>query len=108
MPLVQLSSHTPGVTSGSVAWSEKLRHLDQGATTEVQDITPVEISPESGQPPTMVKLREVPAAIEAREALLVAIAQETRTVVDKQPGWASSALVELAQAYALLPPPRRR
>lgn len=69
---------------------------------EVQDITPVEISPESGQPPTIVKLREVPAAIEAREAILVAIAQETRTVVDKQPGRASSALVELAQAYALL------
>ncbi|MGB7797606.1 MAG: hypothetical protein WA731_22690 [Pseudonocardiaceae bacterium] len=69
---------------------------------ELQDITPVEISPESGQPPTTVKVREVPAAIEAREALLVAIAQETRTVVDKHPGRASSALVELAQAYALL------
>ncbi|MFJ9281414.1 hypothetical protein HS99_0014650 [Kitasatospora aureofaciens] len=57
---------------------------------------------ESGQPPTAVKVREVPAAIEAREALLAAIAQEARTVVDKQPGQASSALVELAQAYNLL------
>ncbi|MER6945926.1 hypothetical protein ABT294_18025 [Nonomuraea sp. NPDC000554] len=44
----------------------------------------------------------MPAAIEAREALLVAIAQESRTAVHKQPGKASGALVELAQAYALL------
>ena len=69
---------------------------------ELQDLTPVETAAESGQPPTMVKVREVPAAIEAREALLVAIAQETRAVVDKHPGQASSALAELAQAYALL------
>ncbi|MGH4010307.1 MAG: hypothetical protein ACRDTH_19470 [Pseudonocardiaceae bacterium] len=69
---------------------------------ELQDLTPAEIAAESGQPPTVVKVREVPAAIEAREALLVAITQETRTVVDKHPGQASSALVELAQAYALL------
>jgi hypothetical protein len=55
-----------------------------------------------GQSPTVVKVREVPAAIEAREALLTAIALEARTVVDKQPGHASGALLELTQAYALL------
>jgi hypothetical protein len=44
---------------------------------EIQDIRPAEIPPESGQPPTMLKVREVPAAIEAREALLVTISTPT-------------------------------
>jgi hypothetical protein len=50
----------------------------------------------------VVKVREVPAAIEAREALLTAIASETRTVMDKQPGRSAAALLQLAQAYAAL------
>lgn len=64
---------------------------------EIQDVTPAQpISP------TVLKLREVPAAIEARDALLTAIAQESRAVVDKQPAQASAALLQLAQAYVLL------
>lgn len=69
---------------------------------EIQDVTPTEVPAGSGQPPATVRIREVPAAIEAREALLAAITQETRTVVEKHPGQASAALVQLAQAYALL------
>ena len=45
---------------------------------DVQDITPGETTDTA-----VVKVREVPAAIEAREALLTALAQEARTVTDK-------------------------
>jgi multidrug resistance efflux pump len=64
---------------------------------DIQDVTPAERTP-----PAVIKVREVPAAVEARDALLTAIAQDTRAVVDKQPGQASAALLQLAQAYALL------
>lgn len=64
---------------------------------EIQNVTP-----EDPNPMAVVKVREVPAAIEAREALLTAIAQEARTVVDKQPGGGAAALFQLAQAYAAL------
>ncbi|MBA9043321.1 MULTISPECIES: hypothetical protein [Streptomyces] len=64
---------------------------------EIRDVTP-------GKPNTagMIKVREVPAAVEAREALLTAITREAQTVVDKHPGGAAAALVQLAQAYAAL------
>ncbi|MGR3937426.1 hypothetical protein [Streptomyces sp. BRA346] len=64
---------------------------------EIRDVTPAEPSSAG-----VIKVREVPAAGEAREALLTAIAQEAKTVVDKYPGGAAAALVQLAQAYAAL------
>ncbi|MEU7140901.1 hypothetical protein ABZ942_15725 [Nocardia sp. NPDC046473] len=69
---------------------------------EVHDITPDTIPAEIGQSAAVIKVREVPAAVEARRALLEAIAQEARAAVDKEPGNASAALLELTQAYALL------
>ncbi|WP_181792833.1 hypothetical protein [Streptomyces sp. WELS2] len=64
---------------------------------EIRDVTS-----ETAGSTGVLKVREVPAAVEAREALLAAIAQEARTVVDKHPGEAAPALVQLAQAYAAL------
>ncbi|MFF9307076.1 hypothetical protein [Streptomyces sp. NPDC014777] len=61
---------------------------------EIRDVTADEPNPAG-----VIKVREVPAAVEAREALLTAIAQEAKTVVDKHPGEAAAAL---AQAYAAL------
>ncbi|MEU6012544.1 hypothetical protein ABZ826_00360 [Streptomyces sp. NPDC047515] len=54
------------------------------------------------QIPAVIRLREVPAAAEARESLLQAIAAEARAVTAKHPGQASGALEELARAYALV------
>ncbi|MGQ4417906.1 hypothetical protein ACN6LA_004331 [Streptomyces sp. SAS_269] len=64
---------------------------------EIQDVTPREPAPTA-----VLKVREVPAAIEARDALLTAITRETAAVVDKEPGAAAAALLQLAQAYAAL------
>ncbi|CAL9661719.1 hypothetical protein SUDANB108_07045 [Streptomyces sp. enrichment culture] len=64
---------------------------------EIRDVTADEPSPAG-----VIKVREVSAAVEAREALLTAIAQEAKAVVDKRPGEAAAALVQLAQAYAAL------
>jgi hypothetical protein len=58
----------------------------KAATTEVQ-ITPVQINP-------------APDGIDARDALLRAIAQEAQHVGDKLPGQTAHALADLAQAYA--------
>lgn len=53
--------------------------------------------------PATITAGESPAAaIEAADALLRAIAGEARTVADKQAGHASTALEELARAYALV------
>ncbi|MFF7890302.1 hypothetical protein ACH40F_58865 [Streptomyces sp. NPDC020794] len=54
------------------------------------------------QIPTVIKLREVPAATEAREKLLQAIAAEAEAIMSKSQGQASTALEELARAYALV------
>ncbi|WP_406719065.1 hypothetical protein OHA53_34905 [Streptomyces althioticus] len=64
---------------------------------EIRDVTPDE--PLSTG---VLKVREVPAAVEARQALLTAIAQEAKTAVDKHPGQAAATLLQLAQAYAAL------
>ncbi|NNH75248.1 hypothetical protein HLB23_36270 [Nocardia uniformis] len=69
---------------------------------EIQDMTPTEHSSEPDMPPAVVRVREVPAAIDARNALLEAIAQEARAIVDAKHGKASEALYQLAQAYAML------
>ncbi|WP_405584207.1 hypothetical protein [Streptomyces sp. NBC_01092] len=45
---------------------------------------------------------EVPAAADARDALLQAISQEARNVAEKSQGQASTALEQLARAYALV------
>lgn len=45
---------------------------------------------------------EVPAAAEARDALLAAIGTEAQLIVERSPGQASNALLELARAYALV------
>jgi hypothetical protein len=64
---------------------------------EIRDVTPDEPSAAG-----VIKLREVPAAVEARTALLTAIAREAGTVVENHPGQAAAELVQLAQAYAAL------
>jgi hypothetical protein len=50
----------------------------------------------------VIKVREVPAAAEAREKWLQAIATEAHEIMDKRTGQASAALEELAHAYAVV------
>jgi len=71
-------------------------------TTE--EATPVDSGTDAGvqQIPTTIKLREVPAAVEAREKLLQAIAAEAQKITDKPTEQASHALETLARAYALV------
>ena len=71
-------------------------------TTE--EATPVESGTDAGvQPiPTMIKIREVPAAAEAREKLLGAIAAEAQKIIDEPTGQASGVLEGLARAYAIV------
>ncbi|GGU67023.1 hypothetical protein [Streptomyces lavendofoliae] len=57
---------------------------------------------ESVEIPALHNVTDVPAAAEARDALLRAIGQEARHVADKSAGHASTALVELARAYTLV------
>ncbi|MEU8983032.1 hypothetical protein ACFVXA_02415 [Streptomyces sp. NPDC058246] len=52
--------------------------------------------------PATRTVAEVPAAADARDALLQAISQEARNVADKSQGQASTALEQLARAYALV------
>ncbi|MEV6028031.1 hypothetical protein [Streptomyces sp. NPDC052036] len=54
------------------------------------------------QIPAVIKVGEVPAAAEAREKLLQAIAAEAEAITDKSQGQASTALEQLARAYALI------
>lgn len=54
------------------------------------------------QIPTVIQLVPVPAAADARDALLAAIGAEARIVAEKSSGQASAALAELARAYALV------
>ncbi|MFE2870952.1 hypothetical protein [Embleya sp. NPDC059259] len=53
-------------------------------------------------PATVTVVTEVPAASDARDALLRAIGAEAQLVAEKSAGQASTALVELAHAYALV------
>ncbi|KAB2587743.1 MULTISPECIES: hypothetical protein [Streptomyces] len=57
---------------------------------------------ESVEIPAQVTVTEVPAAVDARDALLRAIGQEAQHVADKSAGQASAALEALARAYALV------
>ncbi|MEU9594210.1 hypothetical protein AB0D84_31450 [Streptomyces sp. NPDC048193] len=52
--------------------------------------------------PVALKVREVPAATEARDSLLSAIAAEAKEVSDRHKGQSSVALESLARAYALV------
>ncbi len=54
------------------------------------------------QIPAVIRVREVPAAAEAREKLLQAIAAEAEAIMNKSQRQASTALEELARAYALV------
>ncbi|MFD9302233.1 hypothetical protein ACFWCB_06000 [Streptomyces sp. NPDC060048] len=54
------------------------------------------------QIPAVIEVTEVPAAADARDALLRAIGAEAQLVADQFPGQASTALGELARAYALV------
>ena len=69
-------------------------------TTE--EATPVDSGTDAGvqQTPTIIKIREVPAAAEAREKLLRAIAAEAQEITDKPTGQASGVLESIARAYA--------
>ncbi|MFG1798232.1 hypothetical protein [Nocardia sp. NPDC049149] len=69
---------------------------------EIQDVTPIEPAAESDLSPAVVRVREVPAALDARTALLEAIALEARAIGDAKHGKASEALYQLAQAYSML------
>lgn len=69
---------------------------------DIQNLTPDEASTEADQPPAVVRVREVPAALDARNALLESIAQEARNLVDSKQGKAAEALFQLAQAYSML------
>jgi hypothetical protein len=57
------------------------------------------------QIPITLQLQEVPAADTARESLLRAIGREADSVSVKNAGGASTALLELARAYALVVSP---
>ncbi|MFF4104353.1 hypothetical protein [Streptomyces sp. NPDC001903] len=74
---------------------------DQPATIEEQS----GVSDGVQQIPAAVTVTEVPAAADARDALLRAIGAEAQLVVEKSAGQAASALVELARAYALVASP---
>ncbi|GGU67152.1 hypothetical protein [Streptomyces lavendofoliae] len=54
------------------------------------------------QIPASISASRTPAASEARDALLQAIAAEAQLVADKSAGHASTALEQLARAYALV------
>ncbi|MEV3987204.1 hypothetical protein [Nonomuraea sp. NPDC049758] len=54
------------------------------------------------QIPAVITVREVPAAAEARDALLKAITAQATAIADGHQGQASTALEELARAYALV------
>ncbi|MEZ7129053.1 hypothetical protein ACBR40_27295 [Nonomuraea sp. AD125B] len=66
------------------------------------EVSPTPVDSAAQQIPAVIKVREVPAAAEAREKLLQAIAAEAQAVTAKSPGQASAALEELARAYALV------
>ncbi|MFD9523383.1 hypothetical protein [Streptomyces sp. NPDC059979] len=57
------------------------------------------------QIPAVVQIQESPAAAEARDKLLAAIGAEAQHVAEKSPGQASTALEQLARAYALIATP---
>lgn len=61
----------------------------------IEDIPPEQI-------PAVIRVREVPAAAETREKLLQAIAAEAEAIMNKSLGQGSTALEELARAYALV------
>ncbi|MGH3814014.1 MAG: hypothetical protein ACRDUV_16435 [Pseudonocardiaceae bacterium] len=69
-----------------------------------EDVTPAEIGTDAGiqQIPATIRVREIPAAVEAREKLLQAIAAEAQVITDKFTGQSSVALESLARAYALV------
>ncbi|GAA3107573.1 hypothetical protein [Streptosporangium carneum] len=54
------------------------------------------------QIPAVITVREVPAAAEARDALLKAITAQANAIADGHQGQASTAVEELARAYALV------
>ncbi|MGW6691718.1 hypothetical protein [Streptomyces sp. NPDC054961] len=54
------------------------------------------------QIPARISVSEVPAVSDARDKLLAAIGTEAQTVAEKSTGQASTALAELARAYALV------
>jgi hypothetical protein len=57
---------------------------------------------DAGALPATVRVIEVPAVSEARDALLQAIGREAEHVADKSAGQAAAALEQLARAYALV------
>ena len=69
-----------------------------------EDMKSAEIGTDTGiqQVPTVIKVREVPAAAEAREKLLQAIAAEAQAITDNSSGQSAAALESLAHAYALV------
>lgn len=54
------------------------------------------------QIPAVIQVTQSPAVTDARDKLLEAISREALLVVEKVPGQASKALLELAHAYALV------
>ncbi|MGW7099680.1 hypothetical protein [Streptomyces sp. NPDC054838] len=54
------------------------------------------------QVPLVIPVKVVPAAAEARDALLQAIGKEAEHLAERSQGQASKALEELARAYALV------
>lgn len=95
----------PDVTSGALYAVTQVNPLCiEGGFVTTEEATPVESGTDAGvqQIPTMIKLREVPAAAEAREKLLGAIAAEAQTIIDEPTGQASGVLEGLARAYAIV------
>ncbi|WP_329449378.1 hypothetical protein OG906_43165 (plasmid) [Streptomyces sp. NBC_01426] len=71
-------------------------------TSSEADPAAVPADQEAQQIPVVISMSEVDAATDARDALLRAIGAEAQIVADKFPGQAAKALVDLANAYALV------
>lgn len=88
----KLTGHIHGVSEGQVFMS------DDDAVAGQDNLTDGGIQ----QVPALVRVREVPAAAEARDKLLAAIAAEAQRIGNQPTGKASEALERLARAYALV------
>ena len=73
-------------------------------TSKEEENTSIAASEGIQQIPPVIRVREVPAAVEAREKLLLAIAAEASGITSKpgETGQASADLERLAHAYALV------
>ncbi|MGB8946638.1 MAG: hypothetical protein WCD21_41345 [Streptomyces sp.] len=71
-------------------------------TSNDAESTPIAADAGIQQIPAQVTVTHAPAVTESRNALLAAIGAEAQLVAEKSTGQASSALVELARAYALV------